>query len=109
MLVSTFKDWMLENLKEQLNDIATHGCEGGFHGLTYYNETSSLYDTYKDEIWEMLSNDSEEFGHDNIISFINSFNGAKNVSDEITFKNLLVWYAAERIANEVIACNENDT
>ncbi len=105
--MNTFKDWLLENLKEQLKDIAIHGCQGGFHGLTYYNETSSLYDTYKDEIWEMLWNDSEEFGHNNVISFISSFNGANNANSEITFKNLLVWYAAEKIASEVTNCDED--
>ena len=42
--MSTLKDWLLENLKEELKDIATHGCEGGFTGLIYYHETSFLYD-----------------------------------------------------------------
>ena len=106
--MNTFKDWLIENLKDELSDIAKHGCQGGFQGLTYYNETSSLYDTHKDEIWEMLCNDSEEFGHNNVIGFISSFNGANNVSNETTFKNLLVWYAAEKIASEVTSCDENE-
>ena len=42
--MSTLKDWLLENLKEELKDIATHGCEGGLTGLIYYHETSFLYD-----------------------------------------------------------------
>lgn len=104
--MDTFKDWLLENLKEQLKDIATYGCEGGFSGLTMYSETSELYDTYEKEIWKMLSEDAESIGEGNILSFITSLNGSKNVDDEVTFKNLLVWYAAERIANEIV--NHND-
>jgi hypothetical protein len=106
--VNTFKDWLLKNLNEQLKDIATNGCQAGYYGLIYYEETSLLYDTYKDEIWEMLYNDSEESGSDNIISFISSFNSANNVTDEKTFKNLLVWYAAEKIASEVTNCDEDE-
>jgi len=100
--MSTFKDWLLENLKEELKDIATYGCQGGFTGLTFYSETSSLYDTYEKEIWEMLSEDAESFGDGNVLSFISSLNGSKNVEDEVTFKNLLVWYVAERIADQII-------
>ena len=106
--MNTFKDWLLENLEEELKDIATHGCEGGFTGLIYYHETSLLYDTYQKEIWEMLSEDAESFGDGNVLSFITSLNGSKNVEDEVTFKNLLVWYAAERLADQIINIDENE-
>lgn len=106
--MNTFKDWLLENLKEELKDIATHGCEGGFTGLTMYSETSSLYDTYQKEIWEMLSEDAESFDDGNVLNFIASLNGSKNVEDEVTFKNLLVWYAAERLADQIINADENE-
>jgi hypothetical protein len=106
--MNTFKNWLLENLKEELTDIATHGCEGGFTGLIYYHETSLLYDTYQNEIWEMLCEDAESFCDGNVPSFISSLNGSKNVSDEITFKNLLVWYAAERLADQIINSDENE-
>ena len=86
----TLKDWLLENLKEELKDIATHGCQRGFPKLTYYNETSLLYDTHEKEIWKMLSEDAENLGDGNILNFISSLNGSKNVDDEMTFKNLLV-------------------
>ena len=101
----TLKDWLLENVKENLKDIATHGCQGGFAGLTYYNETSALYDTYEKEIWKMLSEDAESLGDGNILNFISSLNGSKNIDDEMTFKNLLVWYAVERLAYQIINSN----
>jgi len=106
--MNKFKDWLLENLKEELKDIATYGCQGGFTGLIYYHETSLLYNTYEKEIWEMLSEDTESIGDGNVLDFISSLNGSKNVEDEMTFKNLLVWYAAERTADKIVNDNKNE-
>ena len=101
----TLKDWLLEHLKEELKDITTHGCQEGFPRLTTYSETSALYETHEKEIWKMLSEDAESLGDGNILNFISSLNGSKNVDDETTFKNLLVWYAVERLANQIINGN----
>jgi hypothetical protein len=100
--MKTFKEWLVKNLKEELQDIASDGCESGFPGLTYYSETSSLYDRYQKDIWKMLSADATNMGDANVLGFIASLNGAKNVSDDETFKNLLVWYAAEKLADEIV-------
>lgn len=96
----TFKSWMMANLKESLPDIANHGADSGFPGITYYSDTVALYDKFEDEIWEALNEDAEDLGNSNPIELIATFNGAKNVSDATTFKNLLTWYMAERIARE---------
>lgn len=96
-----FSEWMKENLEDYAEDIATHGCIAGFPGLTYYTDTTELYDKFEDEIWEALHEDYQEFGYDNIVAFVGSFNGAENVYDVTTFKNLLVWYMAERVARDL--------
>lgn len=83
-----------------MRDLARHGAEGGFPGLTYYSDTSKLYDAHEDEIWEALSNDAEEMGSDSPLSLIASFGGASNVYNDSQFRNLLVWYMAERVARE---------
>ena len=51
----------------------------------------------------MLYDMSEDQGF-SIPFLISDFNGARNVSDEDTFKNLLVWWAVETKAREI----END-
>ena len=95
-----FKEWMLkEHDQDTLQDIARYGCCNGFPGLTYYSETTSLYRTYKQDIWNMLCEDAEEQGL-NVMELIATFNGADNVQNTVTFENLLVWYAAEKIAYE---------
>lgn len=69
----TFRGWMKANFTRQdLKDMVTHGVSSGFSGLIYYTETAKLYDKFSNEIWDAL------------------------------FKNLLVWYMAERTAQELL-------
>ncbi len=95
----TFKQWMKANLKDSMQDIANHGADQGYPGLTYYKETCQLYDKFKEEIWDALEEDREDMGYKNIFELIATFGRADAGSDE-EFKNLLVWYMAERIARE---------
>ncbi len=105
---STLREWMLENLKEDLETIVDHGCEGGISGLTYYHETSDLYDAYQEEIWEILAEQAEASGYDNSVAFIASMNGVKQVADQTTFENLLLWYAIEELARQITAEKEDE-
>ena len=98
----TFVDWMKKQFnKDTLYDIANNGCNGGFCGLTYYQDTLALYDKFHDEIWEMLEKSYLDYGYKNALEMIASFGGAANVSNDEQFKNLLVWYAAENIARQL--------
>ena len=103
MKKQTVEEYLLKGEKEErflIKDIATHGCSGGVSGLTYYTETIAFYDKHKKEIWDMLYDMSEDQGF-SIPFLISDFNGARNVSDEDTFKNLLVWWAVEQKAREL--------
>lgn len=96
----TFKAWFKTNLKDYAEDIANHGADCGYPGITYYTDTCALYNKFKDEIWEALINDAESYGQ-NVFKMIAGFSGAKNVSDVTTFENLMTWYMAERTAREI--------
>jgi len=74
----------------------------GWQGLTYYKDTVALYEKFDDEIWKALYEDAETVGAPNVLQFIADFSGAKNVSNDAQFKNLLVWYMAEHVAREVV-------
>ena len=101
-MCKAFKKWVNDNYDwDTLADIANHGCISGFCGLSYYCDTIELYAKYKEDIWEMLHDDAESFGSASIPELIGTFNGAKHVSDDVTFENLLVWYAVEKVAWEV--------
>lgn len=97
-----FTTWMKANFtQEELEDIASHGADAGWHHLTYYTDTCHIYEHFKDEIWEALCQDAEDFGHKNPFELIATFGGAVNVGSADQFENLMTWYMAERTAREL--------
>lgn len=101
------KEYILENYTlEVIKDIAEMGCStGACNDLIYYSDTEKFHDEHEQEIWDLLYEDSESQGC-TIMELIVSFNGQKNVGTMQQFKNLLSWYAAETICNQII--NENE-
>jgi hypothetical protein len=87
-----------EEAQDTLRDLAKHGAEGGFPGITYYTDTVAMYEAHTDEIWDALYEDSEGTG--GIPAFIAGLGGAEHVGSQTQFANLLVWYMAERVAGE---------
>jgi len=99
--IRTFLDWLFDTLDhDQRLDLAQHGADTGWHGLTYTKDCALLFDQFEAEIWETLVNDSEDFGYQNVAEFIASFRRSDMLSSFDTFKNLLVWYMAERICRD---------
>ncbi len=97
----TFKDWIQAKFsRTELADLCNYGAQAGWSGLIYYSETTALYEQYHTDIWELLREDCDGQGHKSIPELIASFGGAGVQTDE-QFKNLLVWYAAEKIAFEI--------
>lgn len=107
--MNTFKEFMGENYElSELRDIYKQGCIVGFGGLTYYSDTCKTYDKFEEDIWELAVKQAEELGHDNVMQMIGTFNGAEHVYSPHTFKNLMVWYAAEEYARQIIEEAEED-
>src|SRR5690606_40026148 len=91
----TFKNWMKANFsKGELRDLAQHGADTGWHGLTYYSETTKLYRRFADEIWEALVEDAKEYGYRNVFEFIATFRLA-DAANRTQVENLLVWRSEE--------------
>lgn len=100
-LPSTFTNWMKDNLSEgEMKDLAKYGADTGWPGLTYYRDTVRLYESYHDDIWDMLCEDAEQAGYDSVFAFMAIF-GRNDAVTDTQFKNLLVWYAAERVARRI--------
>lgn len=98
-----FKAWIKANLdSDEIRGLAEHGADAGWAGLTYYSDTCKLYERFKSEIWEALSQDSDEFGCKNIFEMISGFGGASSVVSVEAFENLMTWYMAERTARNLI-------
>lgn len=97
----SFRAWMQNHFgTSELSDIATHGADAGWAGLTYYSDTCKLYNRFQSEIWEMLLEDAESMGQ-NVFEMMAGFGGAKDVGSCQQFENLMTWYAAERVAREL--------
>ena len=97
----TFREWFTANLTEEAKDIANHGADAGWSGITYTSDTVQLFDKFGSEIWDMAVEDAEEMGHKNVAEMIAGFGRADMLSGLDQFKNLMVWYACEKIAREL--------
>ena len=106
MTKKTIKQWIEDKVKDEeinLKDVTEHGCVSGcVSSLIYYSDTVKFYDKFEDEIWDMLEEDANQFGNDNILQTISQFNGAKNVGGLDQFKNLLAWYSVEETCRKIL-------
>ena len=97
-----FTDWLNDRLdREQLEDLARYGAAAGWPGLTYYTETGRLYDRHHEEVWDALAEDADDFGYPSIPAYLATFSTARQVTDDATTRNALVWYLAERTAQRL--------
>jgi len=97
----TFKNWFDHNLKEYAGDIANHGADCGYPYITYTRDTVRLFDRYGSAIWEMAVEDAESMGHRNVAEMLAEFRRTDMMDDLDRFKNLMVWYACEKLARDL--------
>lgn len=98
----SFREWLQTNLgPQQLEELARHGADAGFPGLTYTSDCVDLYDRFEDEIRAALEEDAEALGYDCPEAFVATFNRSDMLWSEDGRRTLLVWYMAERTAREV--------
>ena len=102
-MTKTFRDWMRAKYDDDaLAEVMRHGAGVGWPGITTYHETMTLYDKHEEELWDMMYEDSESFGSSSVMEFIAGWNTAAQIVDDATFKNYVVWYAAEKVADELL-------
>lgn len=102
--MSEFRKWFRRNLSDYAKDIANHGADAGYPRITYTSDCVKIFDRFADEIWEMAVEDAEEFGHKNVAEMLASFKRTDMMSYWEGFRNLMLWYACEKVAQEM----END-
>ena len=74
----------------RLKIVFNHGCSAGCAGgFTYYHETEEFFDTYANEIFEMLNELKNEYGAEMFTNF--EFD-----------KNSLTWLFVEETVREMI-------
>lgn len=100
MSQNTFKQHMQNTYDlDELQDIATHGCESGCAaGMIYYSETTKLFDTHRDDLFEIMAEYMDEYGMpDDLPTYVK-----KNSGTFATFSNAVVWFCAEVVACDLI-------
>ena len=97
-----FRAWLMDTLDpEQIEDLAGHGADAGWPGLTYTSECVELFERFEGEIREALNEDTEAFGYESPEAFVATFRRSDMLWDEDSRRNLLVWYLAVRTAHEI--------
>lgn len=97
----TFRAWFNANLRDSARGIANHGADAGYPCITYTSDTVKIFDHFADEIWEMAVQDAEEFGNKNVCEMIAGFSRSDMLGSFDQFRNLMVWYACEKVAREL--------
>ena len=103
--MKTIKEWILETQDpEDIVNISDNGCiNGACCDLIYYSDTVKFYNDYKEEIWQLLEQEAQEFGYNNIFDFMGTWSEyAKNVDSDTTFKNLLACWSVEQVSHQII-------
>lgn len=91
----------------EIKDAGEHGADAGWGGFTYTKDTVEFYDKNEELIWDLLEEQSDSMGADNIVAFIGQFRRAAHITDLSSFKNLISWFALEE-AGRWLAGNEDD-
>jgi len=103
LVTNTFREWMTQQYdRDELNDIVNHGIDSGFSGLIYTSECCDLFDEHADEIWDLARESANEMGAKNVAAFIAGFRRAEMSESWDQFRNLMVWFAAEEYARQLV-------
>ena len=94
--------------EDEIMQAGQHGADAGWPGFTYYTDTVKFYDKNADDIWELANLMADDLGEKSTLEMIGKFNGAKNVSSDDTFKNLMSWFALEEIGHWLESMKESE-
>lgn len=100
----TFKDWLKANFdRSELRDIHERGADAGWGGLSYYSDTSALYNRFEEELWERLGELADDYGADGPVGWLNEYcKYGREAATPAQFKCAVVWVVAEHYAGQMV-------
>ena len=96
-----FRSWFNANLRGSARDISSHGADCGFPCITYTSDMVKIFDRFAGEIWDMAVEEADAMGCKNVSEMIAGFRRSDMLGDIDQFKNLMVWFACEKVAGEI--------
>ena len=101
-------DTDLEVIKLWLENVVQHGCSSGVVGsMVYYEDTVKFFETYANDINDILAYDLSTTGL-NIDELLHNWNTADPLAREVHNQNLLAWYAYESVCRDLLIFIENN-
>jgi hypothetical protein len=99
---NTFKRWLdATYTDDDFYNIYHSGCQNGISGMIYYSETIELYDAFADDLHDII-NEYHNMTGDMPQSIIKELGYASG------FKNAVVWFCAEWLADEYITRKQTE-
>jgi hypothetical protein len=99
---SSFKQWLdATYTDDDFYNIYHSGCQNGISGMIYYSETNDLYDAFSADLHEILSEYKDMAGE--MPEYV-----IKNLDSARGFKNAVVWFCAEWLADEYVTRKQTE-
>jgi hypothetical protein len=80
-----------------IEEAGMHGADAGWPGFTYTNDGADFYRANQRTITELLAEDADDFGYENVAAFVASFTRADMTDVEDGYECLCAWYALETV------------
>jgi hypothetical protein len=81
---------------DSIRDAGTHGADSGFGGFTYTTDGAEFTTKNQRLLDDILYDEAEAFGFDNVAGFVASFNRADMTDTIDGYHCLIAWYALEK-------------
>ena len=90
-----------------LRDVCQNGCESGIvGGMIYYHDTNAFYLKFKEDIWDILDEDSKNTDGGSVMALLGQMPWAKDIGSHEQLMNYLAWYGYETAANQLMSALE---
>jgi len=104
-LVSAIRDHSGLSLRD-IEQAGEHGADAGWGGFTYTSDGAEFTRANRSLVWDLLSEDADSCGFENVAAFLASFQRADMADTEDGFDCLLSWYALESAGRYVADTRE---
>jgi hypothetical protein len=93
---------------DEIRDAGQRGADAGWPGFTSTIDAAEFTRQNSELIYELLSEDADSFGYDNIPALVATFVRSDMADSRDGYDNLLAWYALETAGRYLADRDEDD-